>query len=79
MIVIATSSMRNYRSSGLETTKKREKRSISRMKEFYRNPLVGNLENLAKNMQVGILCHINLKKSQEIGNRQTDKQTDKVL
>ena len=40
-------------------------------KEFYRNPLVGNLENLAKIMQVGIFCHINLKRSQEIGNKQT--------
>ena len=49
----------------------REKRSISRTKEFYRNPLVGNLENLAKITQVGIFCHINLKRSQEVGNKQT--------
>ena len=49
----------------------RENHSISRTKEFYRNPLVGNLENLTKIMQVGIFCHINLKRSQEIGNKQT--------
>ena len=55
----------------------REKRSISRTKEFYRNPLVGNLENLAKITQVGIFCHINLKRIQEVGNKQTNKQTDK--
>ena len=53
----------------------REKRSISRTKEFYRNPLVGNLENVAKITQVGIFYHINLKRSQEVGNKQTDKQT----
>ena len=44
-------------------------------KEFYRNSLVGNLENLAKIMQVGIFCHINLKRSQEIGNKQTNRQS----
>ena len=44
------------------------------MKEFYRNLLVGNLENLAKIMQVGIFCHINLKRSQ-IGNKQTNRQS----
>ena len=56
-----------------------EKRSISRTKEFYRNPLVGNLENLAKSMQVGIFCHMNLKRSQEIGNKQTNKQSTITL
>ena len=53
----------------------REKRSISRKKQFYRILLVGNLEKLAKNRQVGIICHINVKRNQETGNRQTDKQT----
>ena len=35
-----------------------------------RNLLVGNLEKLAKNTQVGTICHINVKRSQETGNRQ---------
>ena len=52
-----------------------EKHSISRTKQFYRNLLVGNLEKLAKNTQVSIICHINVKRSQETGNRQTDRQT----
>ena len=34
-----------------------EKRSISR-KKFYGILLVGNLEKVAKNRQVGIICHI---------------------
>ena len=57
----------------------REKRSISRKKQFYRILLVGNLENLAKNRQVCLLvsCHINVKRNQETGNRQTDKQTNR--
>ena len=55
----------------------REKRSISRKKQFYRILLVGNLENLAKNRQVCLSCHINVKRNQETGNRQTDKQTDR--
>ena len=55
----------------------REKRSISRKKQFYRILLVGNLEKLAKNRQVGLICHINVKRNQETGNRQTDKQTDR--
>ena len=53
----------------------REKRPISRKKQFYRILLVGNLEKLAKNRQVGIICHINVKRNQETGNRQTDRQT----
>ena len=52
-----------------------EKRCISRTKQFYRNLLVGNLEKLAKNRQVCLICHINVKRNQETGNRQTDKQT----
>ena len=36
-----------------------------------------NLEKLAKNTQVSVICHINVKRSQETGNRQTDRQTDK--
>ena len=57
----------------------REKLSISRTKQFYRNLLVGNLEKLAKNRQVRLICHINVKTNKETGNRQTNKQTDKVL
>ena len=56
-----------------------EKLSIARTKQFYRILLVGNLEKLAKNRQVCLICHINVKRNQETGNRQTDKQTDKVL
>ena len=57
-----------------------EKCSISQKKQFYRILLLGNLEELAKNRQVGIICHINLKRNQESGNRQqTNRQTDKVL
>ena len=83
MTDIATSSI-VYRTVHLDwkLQNNREKRSISRTKEFYRNPLVGNLGNLAKVMQVGIFCHINLKRSQEIGNARrlvTNRQTDKVL
>ena len=55
----------------------REKRSISRKKQFYRILLVGNLENLAKNRQVCLSCHINVKRNQETGNRQTNRQTDR--
>ena len=55
----------------------REKRSISRKKQFYRILLVGNLEKLAKNRQVCLNCHINVKRNQETGNRQTDKQTNR--
>ena len=39
--------------------------------------IVGNLENLAKNRQAGIICRINVKRKQETGNRQTNRQTDK--
>ena len=55
----------------------REKRSISRKKQFYRILLVGNLEKLAKNRQVCLSCHINVRRNQETGNRQTDKQTNR--
>ena len=55
----------------------REKRSISRKKQFYRIMLVGNLENLAKNRQVCLICHINVKRNQETGNR--NRQTDQVI
>ena len=47
----------------------REKLSISRTKQFYRNLLVGNLEKLAKNRQVGRL----------VTNRQTDRQSTVTL
>ena len=57
----------------------RERRSISRKKLFYRILLVGNLEKLAKNRQVGIICHINVKRNQETGNRQTDRQSTVTL
>ena len=53
----------------------REKLSISRTKQFYRNLLVENLEKLAKNRQVGLICHVNVKRNQETGNKQTDRQT----
>ena len=56
----------------------REKRSISRKKPFHRILIIVNLENLATNRQVGIICRINVKIKQETGNRQTDKQTDKL-
>ena len=56
-----------------------EKRSISRAKQFYRNLLVGNLDKLAKNRQVCLIRHINMKINQETGNRQANKQTDKIL
>ena len=52
-----------------------EKRRKNRTKQFYRNLLVGNLEKLAKNRQVCLICHINVKRNQETGNRQTNKQT----
>ena len=52
-----------------------EKRRKNRTKQFYRNLLVGNLEKLAKNRQVCVICHINVKRNQETGNRQTNKQT----
>ena len=55
----------------------RGKRSISRKKQFYRNLLVGNLEKLAKNRQVRLICHENVKRNQETGNKQIDRQTDK--
>ena len=42
-----------------------EQRSISQTKPFYRNLLVGKL---AKNRQVGLICHINVKRNQETGN-----------
>ena len=54
----------------------REKRSISRKKPFHRILIVANLENLAKNRQVGIICRINVKREQETGNRQTNRQTE---
>ena len=54
-----------------------EKRRKKRTKQFYRNLLVGNLEKIAKNRQVCLICHINVKRNQETGNRQTDKQTDR--
>ena len=57
----------------------REKRSISRTKPFHRILIIGNLENLAKNRQVGIICHINVKRKQETGNRQTDKLSTVTL
>ena len=41
--------------------------------------LVGNLDKLAKNRQVGIICHINVKRNQEAGNRQTDRQSTVTL
>ena len=50
----------------------REKRSISQKKPFHRILIVGNLENQAKNRQVGIICHINVKRKQETGNKQTE-------
>ena len=53
----------------------REKLSISRTKQFYRNLLVGNLEKLAKNRQVGLICHVNVKRNQETGNKRTNRQT----
>ena len=56
-----------------------EKRWISQKKGFCWNLLVGNLEKLAKNTQVHTICYINLKRNRETGNRQTDRQTDKVL
>ena len=40
------------------------------MKQFYRILLVRNLEKLAKNRQVGIICHVNVKRNQETGNKQ---------
>ena len=52
-----------------------EKRRKKRTKQFYRNLIVGNLEKLAKNRQVCLICHINVNRNQETGNRQTDKQT----
>ena len=52
-----------------------EQRSISQTKPFSRNLLVGNLGKLAKNRQVGLICHISAKRNQETGNKQTDKQT----
>ena len=55
----------------------REKLSISRTKQFYRNLLIGNLEKLAKNRHVGLICHVNVKRNQETGNKQTDRQTDR--
>ena len=76
--VIATSSIRGC-SSGLESTNNHEKRSISRKKQSYRILLVGNLEKLAKNRQVGIICHINVKRNQETGNRQTNRQSTVTL
>ena len=45
----------------LELPKSREKSCISGKKAFYRNLQVANLEKLAKNIWVGISCHINLK------------------
>ena len=54
----------------------REKRSISRKKRIL---LVGNLKNLAKNRQVCLSCHINVKRNQETGNSQTDKQSTVTL
>ena len=56
-----------------------EKCCITRTKQFNRNLLVGNLEKLAKNRQVCRICHVNVKRNQETGNKQTDKHTDKVL
>ena len=50
-----------------------EKRSISQTKPFSRNLLVGNLGKLAKNTQVSLICHMNVKRNQEAGNKQTDK------
>ena len=55
----------------------REKRRKKRTKPFYRNLLVGNLEKLAKNRHVGLICHINVKRNQETGNRQTDRQINR--
>ena len=52
-----------------------EKRQKEQTKRFYRNLLVGNLEKLAKNRQVCLICHINVKRNQETGNTQTDRQT----
>ena len=54
----------------------REKCSMSRKKLFHRILIVGNLENLAKNRQVGIICRINVKRKQETGNKQTDRQPE---
>ena len=48
-----------------------EKRRKNRMKQLYRNLLVGNLEKLAKNRKVCLICHINVKRNQETGNRQS--------
>ena len=76
--VTATSSIRN-RSYDWKLQNNHEKRRKERTKQFYRNLLVGNLEKLGKNRQVCLICHINVKRSQETGNRQTNKQTDKVL
>ena len=52
-----------------------KQRFISQTKQFYRNLLVGNLGKVAKNRQVGLICHINAKRNQETGNKQTDKQS----
>ena len=50
-----------------------EQCSISQTKQFYQNLSVGNLGKLAKNRKVGLICHINTKRNQETGNKQTDK------
>ena len=44
-----------------------EKRRKKQTKQFYRNLLVGNLEKLAKNRQVCLICHINVNRNQEVG------------
>ena len=41
-----------------------------------RNLIFGNLEKLAKNRQVGLICHTNTKRNQETGNTQTKQQTE---
>ena len=64
--VIATSSIRS-RTGNYKITMKSVRTVI------YRNLLVGNLEKLAKNRQVCLICHINVKRNQETSNRQTGK------
>ena len=57
----------------------REKQFISRKKQFYRSLLVENLEKLAKNRQVGIICNNNFINVKETRRLVTNKQTNIVL
>ena len=49
-----------------------EKPEKKQTKQFYRNLIIRNLEKLAKNRQVCLICHINVKRNLETGNRQTN-------